>query len=431
MSPLRRTWNDYREAAGRFSRPARLYLLAELLAWTGHGVFQVLFNLYLVEGGFKESFIGRAISLNGIGLAVAAIPAGLLADRWGRRRCLLLGALLDGTGMILRVSVLAPGVIYASSFVAGAGQSLLAIAAAPFLTEHSTGRERTHLFSAFFATALIAGVVGSLLGGWVPAGLHALPASWRPDRLMAYRISLLLGGSFALIAAIPIARLRGLSEAPIERSTNATFREDARQLGPIALNFFLIGVGAGLVIPFMNLYFATRFHCTSAQIGTFFSIAQIFTAAAALLGPALARRFGLLRTATASQLLSLPFLVTLGAERRLSIAVGAFWMRATLMQASTPLIQTFVMEKLPAALRARSTSLGNLLWNIGWASSATLAGVVIQKFGYDVPFYITAALYCIAAVTFYVAFRHHAASGAMPRVSEETKGLRGGGPTPD
>lgn len=428
MSPLRTAWNEYHEAARRFSRPARLYLLAELLAWTGHGVFQVLFNLYLVEGGFKESFVGRAISLNGIGLAAAALPAGFLAERWGRRRSLLLGALLDGAGMMLRATVMVPGVIYASSFVAGAGQSLLAIAAAPFLTEHSTARERTHLFSAFFATSLIAGVAGSLLGGWVPAGLHALPAAARPDTLVAYRSALVLGASLALMGAIPLMRLRGLVEAPVEHGHQASVVNEARELGPIVLNFFLIGVGAGLVIPFMNLYFASRFRCTSTQIGMFFSIAQVCTALAALLGPAVSRRFGMLRTATASQLLSLPFLVTLGAERRLSVAVASFWVRATLMQASTPLVQTFIMETLPPALRARSTSLGNLVWNIGWAASATLAGVVIQHLGYAVPFYITAALYFLAAVTFYAAYRGRPAPATSPRVSEEVKGLRGAGP---
>jgi predicted MFS family arabinose efflux permease len=180
-----------------------------------------------------------------------------------------------------------------------------------------------------------------------------------------------------------------------------------RLLAPIGLNAILIGCGAGLVIPFMNLYFVRRFACSSAQIGSFFSAAQVLTAIASLLGPAVARRFGKLRTAVGSELLSLPFLVTLGAESRLSIAVGAFLMRATLMQAATPLLNAFVMEVLPPELRARMSSLTNLLWNVGWAVSATLAGLVIERFGYAVPFYCTAALYACAATTFYLSFRRH------------------------
>ncbi len=428
MSPLRAAWSDYRDAVGLFSHPARLFLLTELLAWTCHGIFAVVFNLYLLEGGYRESFIGRAVSLNGLGMALAALPAGLLADRWGRRRCLVLGAALDAAAQITRATLLAPGAVLAGSFFAGAGQALLAIASAPFLTEHSAPRERTHLFTTFFATTLLAGVVGSIMGGEIPSLLGRLPGPLHPDRLHAYRGALWAGGLLNAAACLPLLRLRGMVEPS---HLHARVRTDAaarRRLVPIGLNAFLIGAGAGLVIPFMNLYFAHRFACSSSQIGVFFSLAAVLTALASLLGPALARRFGMLRTAVAAQLLSLPFLVTLGAERRLGIAVAAFWLRATLMQASTPLVQAFVMEALPASLRARSASLITLVWNCGWAVSATLSGIIIQRLGYDVPFYITAILYGVAASTFYLSFRGAPEGAAPPRLPEQAEGRHGEGP---
>jgi MFS family permease len=431
VSPLRAAWRDYRDAFGSFSRPARLYLITELLAWTCHGIFAVVFNLYLLEGGYRESFIGRAVSLNGLGMALAALPAGLLADRWGRRRCLLLGAVVDALSQLVRALWLDPGAVLLGSFFAGAGQSLLATAAAPFLTDHSTPRERTHLFSTFFATALVAGVIGSVLGGEVPRLLLGLSEGLRPDRLHAYRGALVLGVALAAVAALPLLRLRRLEEPALPAAGLPVEPAARRRLVPIGLNALLIGAGAGLVIPFMNLYFARRFGCSSAQIGWFFSIAAVFTAAASLLGPALARRFGKLRTAVAAQVLSLPFLVTLGFERRLDVAVGAFWMRATLMQASTPLVQTFVMEALPNALRARAASLINTVWNVGWAVSATMSGVIIQRFGYDVPFYLTAVLYALAAAIFYQSFRGVPETPVEVTVPEEAQGRRGEGPVAD
>jgi len=404
MNAHARLFAEYREATRQFSRPARMFLLSTSLSWMAHGLNSVLFNLYLTEGGFRESFVGRVISLNALGVALLALPAGVLADRWGRRRCIVLGTVLEGTALAARASMLSPGVIAGASFLVGAGQALCAIAAAPFITEHSSARERTHLFSAFFSLELLAGVVGSMLGGWAPPLLVHLPAVAAPGLLVAYRITLLLGAAIALIATVPMALRVGVRETAITHAREATGKA-ARQLMPLAVNAFLIGAGAGLVIPFMNLYFAVRFQCSSAQIGMFFSIAAVSTALATALGPALARRFGKLRTATAMELLSLPFLVTLGAERRLATAVGAFWLRATLMQAGTPLINAFVMESLPPALRARASSLNNTVWNAGWAVSATLSGVIIQRFGYAVPFYITATLYAVAALTFYFSFR--------------------------
>ncbi|MBI1797118.1 MAG: MFS transporter [Candidatus Eisenbacteria bacterium] len=427
MSPLAAAWTDYRDAVARFSRPARLYLLTELLAWTCHGIFAVVFNLYLLDGGWRESLIGRAISINGLGMALAALPAGLIADRWGRRRCLILGAIIDAVGQMTRASSFAPAAVFAGSLCAGAGQSLLATAGAPFLTEHSTPRERTHLFSTFFATALVAGVIGSALGGEIPVLLGAVPGALHPDRLHAYRGALWIAALLNASALLPLLRMGRLVEPSLADTRGATDPIERRRLIPIGVNACLIGAGAGLVIPFMNLYFARRFACSSSQIGAFFSIAAVFTAIAALIGPVLARRFGKLRTAVASQLLSLPFLVTLGLERRLDVAVVAFWMRATLMQASTPLVQAFVMEALPVSLRARATSLINMVWNIGWAVSATLAGLIIQRFGYDVPFFFTAGLYATAAITFYLSFRNVAETGPATEVPEEAMGTRGEG----
>lgn len=430
MSPVREAWRDFVAAARLFSRPARLYLSAEFLVWTAHGIFGVLFNLYLVEAGKSESFVGTAIASSAVGMVIAALPAGWLADHWGRRRTLMLGAVLEGAGHLVRALSTDSSLVLGAGFAAGLGQSFFQIAAAPFLTDHSTPRERTHLFSVFFASALLAGVFGNAIGGALPAWVQTLAPG--TSLFTAYRIALLVGGFVSVTAALPLLALRGLAEPRPEADAPPPSAHDLRKLRPIAINAALIGCGAGLVIPFMNLYFKNRFACTSAQIGLFFGIAQVFTAAASLAAPAVARRFGKLRSAVASQVMSLPFLVLLGGEKHLPLAVGAFWLRATFMQASTPLVQAFVMEALPQELRARSMSLVNMLWNIGWAVSATTAGLVIERFGYEMPFYVTAVLYATAALTFYRAFRGTPETAAVPvRISEEAKGLRGDGPATD
>src|SRR5262245_34668026 len=203
MSPFAAAWQDYRDAVASFSRPARLMLTTELLAWICHGIFAVVFNLYLIEGGFRERFVGSAISLNGLGMALASIPAGIMADRWGRARTLVLGAALDAIAQFTRATFLDPNLILAGSFVSGIGQAMLAIAAAPFMTEHSTPRERTHLFSTLFAATLIAGVLGSILGGEIPGWLGQ---AWSPvagDRLLAYRGALWVGALVNAAACVP------------------------------------------------------------------------------------------------------------------------------------------------------------------------------------------------------------------------------------
>ena len=98
------------------------------------------------------------------------------------------------------------------------------------------------------------------------------------------------------------------------------------------------------------------------------------------------------------------------------------------MQANTPLLNTFIMEALPAEMRATATGLISLLWNVGWALSATLAGRVIQRFGYEAPFYATASLYAGAALYFYLSFRSLPEPRAEPRPAEEVPAPPGEGP---
>lgn len=423
MTSLRAVLRDYVEAARAFSLPARLLVVSIFLVWVARGIQTVLFNLYLVEAGHQAPFVGRVLAMTGAGIALAALPAGLLAERWGRRRCLMLGLAAEGIGLLLRALVTDPGAVLALTFLGGAGQSLYQIAALPFLTEHSGTRERTHLFSVGFSAALFAGVAGSVVGGFLPAALLGLPDSIRPTTLGAYRAVLVLGGLVAFAAAMPLARLRGLHEASAAQQRAVQPPGSGRMLIPIAFNFLLVGCGAGLVVPFMNLYFRDRFGCSSGQIGAYFAIASIITAVAGLAAPVVGRRFGTLRTAVAFELLSLPFLVTMGAETLLTVAVGAFWLRAMLMQAGTPLLHSFVMETLPPGLRARSSSVNNLVWNLGWAASAGGAGALIARWGYAVPFYLTAALYATASITFYLSFRRFPRGGGELRIGEVAMSL--------
>ena len=150
MGPVRRAWNEFREAARAFSRPARFYLGAEFLMWTAHGIFSVLFNLYLVESGASEGFVGRAVSSTGIGMVIAALPAGWLADRWGRRRTLMLGAVLRARATCCARCPHAPIVLWRGTRRRARAVPVPDRRGPAFITDQSTPKERTHLLSTFF-----------------------------------------------------------------------------------------------------------------------------------------------------------------------------------------------------------------------------------------------------------------------------------------
>ena len=404
--------DEYLETTARFSANARRFLFATFLAWIGLSVSQVVFNLYLVSGGYAEDFVGAVSSMQGVGMACCALPAGWAADRFGRRILLLAGSFTIALALFLRALSLEPATLYAATFLLGAGQAMITIVASPFMSENSREYERTHLFSMQFVVVLLGGIVGNLLGGELPGVLETRALASSP--LVAFRGTLIVGAALSLTALLPLLNVRERRRGTRAGHEPVRGRDHKGLLGRLALNFALLGIGAGLIMPFFNLYFARRYHASTSQIGVWFSVSQVITLAATLLGPLIAKRIGKLRAITALQLLSLPFLVTLGFETTLMVSVLAFWGRSAFMQMSSPLINSYAMDALPPSLRARAHGLNNMLWYLGWAASSLLAGQVIARLGWAYPYYLTALFYGVATLTFWLNFRAKGPDEAKP-----------------
>lgn len=406
--------------AGSFSRNARLYLAANFLTGLSFAFSGVIFNLYLSTAGFQEGFIGSILSLSGLALVLAAVPAGMASDRWGRRRAMFWGVVAGSIIVLARALTVDRGLLIILSFLGGVTATVYNISAAPFMMDNSRPQERTQLFSMSFAVMLAAGILGNLVAGKLPWFFGWLmPQS---SVFLRYRLTLLAGSLLSFSALVPLARI---AEGPVRpRRFKSEITVDSRQgllsIGKFAWCNWWIGLGAGLVIPFFNLYFSKRFGASSAQIGLYFSVSQVVTLAAVMAGPAVARRLGKVRTVALMELLSLPFLVTLGAERNLWMAVVAFWMRASLMQMASPISNSFTMETVPEDMRARANSWTMIAWNLSWTISTAASGWMMQRWGYAVPYYLTAGCYAISAVSYYLMFRRRdRASGDASVITNE------------
>ena len=80
----------------RVPGPAKLFLIATALNGIGNGMINVVFQLYLISLGFLSAAIGAMTMMNSLGAVILTIPAGILADRYGKKKVMICGFIMIG-----------------------------------------------------------------------------------------------------------------------------------------------------------------------------------------------------------------------------------------------------------------------------------------------------------------------------------------------
>ncbi len=401
---LRRVGRDYLAELKMISRNARLYLAGIFLVWLNFQVFMLLFNLYLKELGYLESDIGLINSSRAIGMSVMALPAAWVISRIRLKPILLIGCLLLAVFSFAMSTYSSFFIIFSFSVLSGAMLAAIRVAAGPFFMRNSTRKERTLLFSAAFAVHVLAGMAASGGAGEMVTVFEALLG----DIILSYRYTLYVGIAISLLAFVPLAMIKAADPSAEENRMDLSMRQLKERGGfyiKITLANFLIGLGAGLVIPFLNLYFQDRFGLTADKIGWLFVCVTGSMFFGAMIGPILTKKFGLVRTVVMTQLVSLPFMLVLSYSYVLPFVVAAFIVRGGLMNLGIPIVSNFALELCRKNEQGLVNAFLMLSWTSSWMVSTLVGGVMIEKYGYTVTINTTIALYVVSTLIYYWFFR--------------------------
>src|SRR5262249_40545891 len=144
----------------------------------------------------------------------------------------------------------------------------------------------------------------------------------------------------------------------------------------------LIAASTGFVIPFVNVFFDKRLGVSTDGIGLIYALASGAMVVASLLGAPIARRFGTIPTIVICRGLTAPVLVLLGLRRggglRAPLPVG----RPLYPNVPWGLATAFGMEGAPPSFRSALAGLRSASWNLAWAISSGLAGLMIVEIGF-------------------------------------------------
>ena len=400
------TLGEYASSIRAFRPNARLYLINVMLAGAAMGIFFLLFNFYVLSLGFDEALLGNLVTTNNLTSLLVALPVGYLADQLGRKASLILAGLLIGLSVLCMVQWPGEGIFYFTNVLFGLAQSLAAVTMSPFLMENSGEQERTYLFSFGFGLQMASGSLGNWVGGYLPTWIGALRTVSSTDSL-AYGGALLFVAGAYFLSVVPLLFLRTPRMNPGERTVFAPIQFAAKNpvlLSRLILPMLITSIGAGLIMPFMNVFFRINYAQPDPVIGSLFAWGSLAMGLGLLMAPPLAQRLGKIQFVVITQGLSIPFLVMLGFGPWFWLSAAAYYVRVALMNMSGPVYETFVMEKVEPAARATVASLVSMSWSFGWAFSPTLSGWLQVQYGFGPPFLGTISLYSLSVFLYWAFF---------------------------
>jgi len=395
-----------------FERDARIFLVTTLVFGVTLSLWWVDFNLYLTALGFDPAFIGISGTVGSAAGVLAAFPASMLSDRLGRRLVLALGTAGTAVAVAGLLVATSPVAILLLAAAMGAASQAYFVVQSPFLMERSRPEHRSELFSLQFAISNITNVGAALLGGAIAAVIGSTAGARSGDPAV-YRILLLIMLVAAALATLTVLALR--DDRPRRRRDWRTLEQrpaDVWSGEPIAARLdlppttrrarlgiphptergtfwrllipgFLISLGAGQVIPYLNVYIERKFDLDLAALNVIFAITSLGTTAAILVQPALARRFGKVGSVVLVQGVSIPFLVVLGFSPVLWTVILAMAVRNSLMNAGNPIASAFAMEQLRPTERATYAATASLLWSLGWVIAGPWYSLLQKTLGFE------------------------------------------------
>lgn len=382
-----------------------------------YGCLSVILVFYLVGLGLTESESGLVLTLTLTGDIVISLYLTTRADRFGRRRILIVGAVLMAaaglafaftSNLLFLIIAGTIGVISPSGNEVG---PFLSIEQAS-LSHLVPAASRTEVFAWYTLTGSLATGIGALTGGVVTQALQrssiTAVASYRAIVLLYAALGVALVCLFTrlsrlveasrdseeTVSGLQISKLHGLG-----KSRNIVFKLS----GLFALDSF---AGGFVIQSFAAYWFYLRFGAEPKTLGGIFFWANVFAGISALLASRLATRIGLIRTMVVTHLPSNILLILVPLMPTLWLAVVVLLLRFSISQMDVPTRQSYTMAVVEAKERSAAGGFTGVARTTGAAISPLLAGFLFSRHSLiDFPFFIAGTLKIVYDLLLYFSFR--------------------------
>lgn len=375
----------------------------------GMSIFFFLYNLFLLDYGYTEKFLGQAASAGAIGGIAGALPAGILAQRFGLQRTML-GSLALLTLLVASLTLLVSAIPQLClAFLAGAVSTIFSVCTFPAVAQLTTEQNRPVGFSLMMSSGIGLGVVAGLVGGHLPGWFAQVEPMATPGHLK--QAALLTASGVVALALWPASRLRFASAPAPEKKVYPRNPFVFRFLAALAVWSLVTGAFS----PFYNAYFSQHLRMPLRQIGMVSAASQLSSVLAILAAPLLFRKVGLVSGIVYTQVATALALACLAGTSTMSGAAMVYVGFTAFLWMSEPGMFSLLMDRVAPSERAGASSLMLLAISLPGAIAASLAGASFVHYGYPAVLGVTAGVALAAALLFLLLLGERPQTSAEPR----------------
>jgi MFS family permease len=378
-----------------FTKHYWTFLFAENLYDIGLYIFVLLYNLYLLDLGYREDFIGWVTSAMSVGGIAGTLPAAGMVRKVGLKRTVIWASAGVAILCVLRTAALGGPWLIGTAFVSGAISSVWAVSLVPMVAALTNDRNRAMGYSIWsgwgIGLGVVVGLVAGSLTGWIrKSGLVA-------GDLQARQIALLVGSGTALLSPLLLIRL------PLGRAAKSDAKVFPRNpfVGRYLLAISVWNLGVGAFNPFFSAYFSRQLHMSVPRIGFVFSATHFAELGGLLAAPFVLRRFGIVPGISMMQAGVALMLALLATGPSAVVAGIAYAMYGSFQFMSEPATFTLLMSRVETEHRAGASSLSFFVTSASQAASSAVAGVSIVRFGYRPLLIFASVTTALAAALFH------------------------------
>ena len=371
-----------------------------------YGFLSVMLGLYLDAIGLDKTAIGWIFTAALAGGAGMTVVLTAVADSFGRRTLLILGAVLMAlAGLAFAATnnpiLLAVAAIFGTISPSGKEVGPFLSIEQAILPQTTHGQNRTAAFSAYNLVGSLCGAVGALAVG-MPSFFSLAPLAGYRLLIWAYVVS-------AVLMLILFALLSPAIEA--EKKSAVDFRKIGVQrsrgiVAKLSALFALDAFAGGFIVQSLVAYwFYLRYKTDINALGGIFFGANLFSALSFLAAPLIARRIGLLNTMVFTHLPSNFLLLLVPLMPNVELTVVVLLARHLLSQLDVPTRQSYTMAVVDPSERAASAGIMSVARNIGAAIAPLFTGTVLAAPSLGLPFLLAGGLKIIYDLWIFALFR--------------------------